>query len=199
MSAAPRLSPSDWATVVTLYERGDKNIRELAEMFGVTPPAIRKGLKQRGIQKASRLGEVVAEVEDKARAEREAAVRKAKDHQENYAKWSHLIAQLTIKKITEGEQGGNLASKNADLLVLGNGMKILEKARKEGWEILSIEDLLGEGSELPDLNVGEYSESELEKIREANEQSYLEGIEGDHEHDFREDDDEEEDAEVEED
>lgn len=191
MPANARLSAADWASIVTLYQRGEKNIRELAEAFGVSPQAIQQGLKTRNIQKNSSLDEVVSEVKDKAREKREAAVQQAEQHQASYAKWAHLLAQLTIKKITEGEQSGQLALKNADILVLGNGMKILAKAREENWKILGIEDLLGEGSELPDLNVGEYSEEELERIRDANEEGYLENLRDD-------DDDGEDDADLDE-
>jgi DNA-binding MarR family transcriptional regulator len=175
--AAPRLTPSDWATVVTLYERGEKTLRELAEQFGVSPQAIQKGLKQRGIEKASRLDEVSNEVDDVARKERERRVKQAAQHVETYAAWYNVLAKLAMKKVIDANQAGGIATVNADVLTIKNAIAIIEKARNESWDILGIEDLLGEGSELPDLNVGEYSESELERIREANEQSYLEGVE----------------------
>jgi DNA-binding MarR family transcriptional regulator len=166
--AAPRLTPSDWATVVTLYERGEKTLRELAEQFGVSPQAIQKGLKQRGIEKASRLDEVSNEVDDVARKERERRVKQAAQHVETYAAWYNVLAKLAMKKVIDANQAGGIATVNADVLTIKNAIAIIEKARNESWDILGIEDLLGEGSELPDLNVGEYSESELERIREAN-------------------------------
>lgn len=181
MPAAPKLSPTDWATVVTLYERGEKNLRQLAEQFGVTPQAIQKGLKQRGIEKGSRLDEVAQEVDDIARQERERRVQQANATVENYAKWYDVIAKLTMKKVLDANNAGGVATVNADILTLKNATAIIEKARSESWAILGIEDLLGEGAELPDLNVGEYSEAELERIREANEASYLEGIEEENE------------------
>lgn len=176
MAAHPRLSPSDWATVVTLYERGEKNLRELAEQFGVSPQAIQKGLKTRGVEKGSRLDEVANEVDDAARQARERQVAQANATRDNYAKWTDVLAKMTIKQIVEAEQGGNVSRANANVLTLKNGMAVIEKARRESWEILGIEDLLGENAELPDLNVGEYTEEELDAIREGNEASYLEEL-----------------------
>ncbi|SFJ51042.1 DNA phosphorothioation-dependent restriction protein DptG [Sphingomonas sp. NFR04] len=178
MAAPSRLSPSDWATIVTLYERGEKNLRDLAEQFGVSKQAIQQGLHARGITKGSRLAEVTTEVEDVARAERERQVQQATETRDNYAKWTDAIAKMVMSKvINAGKNNGSVATANADVLTLKNAMAVIQKARVESWDILQIEDLLGEGASLPDLNVGEYSESELDAIREGNEASYLEGLE----------------------
>lgn len=192
MAAQSRLSPSDWATVVTLYERGEKNLRELADQFGVSPQAIQKGLKARGIEKGSRLDEVTNEVDDAARRERERRVQNAGLAVEQYAKWYEALAKLTMNKVITANTNGNIATVNAEVLTLKNATAIVEKARRESWEILGIEDLLGEGAELPDLNVGEYSPDELEAIRQGNEESYLEGLEGDPAQDEQGDDDSQE-------
>lgn len=163
--------------MVTLYERGEKNLRQLAEQFGVSPQAIQKGLKSRGIERASRLAEVSNEVDDAARKERERQIQMANATRENYAKWYDAIAKLTMKKVIDANTNGNMSALNADIITLKNATAILEKARSESWVILGIEELLGENAELPDLNVGEYTEAELEQIREGNEASYLEGFE----------------------
>ena len=176
MPANARLTPSDWATIVTLYERAEKNISELAEQFGVTKQAIQQGLKSRGVSKGSRLDEVSDEVDDAARKAREAQVAQANATRDNYAKWVDVLAKMTMKKLIDASQGGGVSTVNADILTIKNGMAIIEKARSESWVILGIEDLLGEGAELPDLNVGEYTEDELDKIREGNEASYLDNL-----------------------
>jgi hypothetical protein len=172
-----RLSPSDWATIVTLFQRGEKNIRELADQFGVSVQAVSKGLKARNIEKGSRLAEVVGEVDDAARAARSEKVRAANQQVDNYAKYFDVIAKLTMKRVIEGDRDGTLAIKGADILVLKNAAAIIEKARIENWEILGIEDLLGENADLPDLNVGEYTPAELDAIRDANEGHYNESLE----------------------
>lgn len=181
-----RLTATDWAHVVTLAERGDKNLRELAEQFGVTKQAIQKGLKARGITIGSRLNEVMGEVDDVAREERERKVKAANAAVEQYAKYNDAIVKLVMKRVIEGSQTpGGIAAANAEILTLKNAIATVAKAREENWEILDIKDLLGENAELPDLNVGEYTPEELERIRSANEDSYLEGI--------NDDDDDEED------
>lgn len=177
MAAQSRLTASDWATIVTLYQRGEKNLRELGEQFEVSPQAIQKGLKARGIEKGSRLDEVSNEAADTARLDRERRVQKAAKAVEDYAAWYTILSRLTMKKVMDANNSGGVASVNADVLTIKNAIAIISRARVESWEILGIEDLLGEGAELPDLNVGEYSESELEKLRQANEESYLESLE----------------------
>jgi len=66
---------------------------------------------------------------------------------------------------------------NADLIAIKNAGVIIERARKEGWDIERIDELLGDDDGLlPDLNVGEYDNEELEAIQKANEDEYLQSI-----------------------
>lgn len=193
-----RLTATDWAHIVTLYERGEKNLRELSDQFGVTLQAISQGLKARGVKKGSRLDEVAGEVSDIARQERERKVKQANQQVEQYAKYYDAIAKLTMKKVIEASaNNGSVAIVNADVLTLKNAIATIRTAREESWEIQKLDELLGDLAELPDLNVGEYTPEEIEKIREANEEGYLEGL--DDEEDFVEGFDDEEDDEPEED
>jgi len=171
-----RLAATEWASICTLYERGDKNLRELAEMFGVSIQAIQKGLKKRGVQKNSRHDEVIGEAVDQARVDRERKVAAANQAVDQYSKYNDVIAKLTMKRVIEGDRDGTLATKNAEILVLKNAAAIVEKARLEQWDIQGLEGLLGENAELPDLVVGEYSPAELEAIRAANEEHYQESM-----------------------
>lgn len=192
-----KLSATDWAHIVTMFERGEKNIRELAEQFGVTKQAISKGLQTRGVKGGSRLAEVMNEVADSAREARDARVKQANNLVENYTKWLDVIAKLTMKKVIDGSQTqGGIALHNADILALKNATSIVEKCRQQNWEILDIKELLGENAELPDLNVGEYTPEELDRIRQANEDSYLEGLDDDDaDYDFNVENDADEEAE----
>ena len=171
-----RLSPKEWAEIKTAFERNEKSVRELAEEYGVSKQAIYQGLSERGAKRMSDLAETTGDDDAEAAAkEREANVRRAKKKQEEYARYNDVIVQLTMKRVIEGsQQNGSLSSKHKDIVVLNNAAKIVERARKENWEILRVEDLLGEEEELPDLNVGEYSQDELDEIRQAQEEHYVE-------------------------
>lgn len=194
-TSTKRLSATDWATIVTLYQRGEKNLRELAEQFDVSVNAIHKGLKSRGVKKGSRLDEVMGEVDDVARDERERKVKAANTAVEQYAKYNDALVKMTMKKIVEGSQvPGGIATANAEILTIKNAISIVKTAREENWEILDIKELLGENAELPDLNVGEYTPEEIEKIREANEEGYLEGLDDDSDLENFDDDDDDEDG-----
>lgn len=174
-NSGKRLSATDWATIVTLAERGEKNLRELAEQFGVSIAAISKGLKSRGITMGSRLDEVMGEVDDVARQERERKVKNANASVEQFAKYNDAIVKLMMKRVIDGSQTpGGIATAGAEVLVLKNTLAGLRIAREEQWDILDIKDLLGENAELPDLNVGEYTPEEIEAIKQANEDHYLE-------------------------
>lgn len=116
MSSSKRLGASEWATIVTLYQRGERNVRELAAEFDVSPQAIHAGLKSRNIVKNSRLDEVTAESIDAARADRERRVQEANAFRDNYSKYADIIAKTTVKKILDAEKAGTLAAPNQTLL-----------------------------------------------------------------------------------
>lgn len=156
-------------------------------MFGVSRTAIVKGLRSRGISKGSRLDEVRDEADSKAREERSRKVTQANLSVENYAKYNDIIVKLAMGKVIEANKNNNLATITSELLALKTAAQIVERTRIENWSILKIDDLLGDEAELPDLNVGEYSEEELDEIRAQNDEAYLESID-DSDEDFGEND-----------
>jgi len=176
---AKRLTSVEWATVVTLYERGEKTVKEMAEQFGVSPQAIREGLRTRGATRDSRLPEVKSEVEDAARAEHARRVADAQKVREDHAKYIKVLTQLAVKKVSEAASSGSLPLVNADMLTLKNAMAIVATGRRELWDILDIAKLMDEEEELPDLNIGEYSPDEIDTMRDANEADYQETIDED--------------------
>lgn len=176
MSNHAKLSPADWATVVTLFSRGEKSVRDLATMFKVTPQSIHEGLRKRGVKKGSAIADVTAEAEDEAAAAHKARVAAAHATAERYGKYNDLFVQLTVKKITDAHQNGTLAAVNGDVLTLKNGMAILAKGRKEAWDIGKVEAMLEQDEELAALNVGEYTNEELAEIQAANEEAYTQSL-----------------------
>jgi hypothetical protein len=191
-----RLSSVEWAAIVTAYERGEKTIPVLAAEFKVSDEAIRKGLRKRNVVKNSRNEEVIGEAVDEARLARERKVKAAEQAVDQYAKYNDVITKLTIKRVIDGDRDGTLAGKNAEILTLKNAAAIVERCRREQWDIQGLENLLGENAELPDLNVGEYSPDELEAIRAANEDHYQESMRSDDDEDQIEGDDFDEDNEL---
>lgn len=187
------LSPADWAEAQTLFERGEKSIQEIADMHGVSRQSIYQGFNRRGVKGQSRLDEVANETSDEARAAREERLKKANLKRDQYAAYNDALARIAIKKLLAADKAGNISTINADILTIKNTGVIIERARKEGWEIDKIDELLGDDDGmLPDLNVGEYSNEELEAINAANEDQYLESI-------ISEDDDDDEEDEASED
>lgn len=190
MANRAKLSPSDWANVVVAYQSGEKNVIELAEEFGVSHQAISKGLRERGVQRVSKLTENIVNEEDQARVQRTADVVKARMQVERFSKFNDVITQMVMKRVIDGDRDNSLRTYDSDIKVLNNASKIVERARRENWTILEIERVLEGEESLPDLNVGEYTPAELEAIREANEEHYLEAQEDDDEglSDYVEDD-----------
>lgn len=177
MVAGKNLSAAEWATIVVLYQRGEKNTRQLGEQFGVSRQAIEKGLKERGIEKASRLDEVRNDADDAARAELARRVAEANKLKSDHASYVGALTKMTMKKVADANNAGNLPSINADLVVLGNAMKIVAKGRDETWTILGIDELKDQSDQLPDLNIGEYTPDEIGDIQDAIEESYQTGLE----------------------
>lgn len=179
MADEKALSPGDWATIVTLASRGEKNARDLADMFQVTVQAIHQGLRKRGVSFGSRVTEVSKEVEDEASAARKKRVQDGQKKAEDYSKRLDLVVQLTVKKIVDANATGTLAAVNGDIITLKNAIATISKGRQEHWDIHKIDELLQENEELAELNVGEYTEEELEAIKEANEAAYQESLDND--------------------
>lgn len=179
-----KITASEWAQIVTSYQRGEKSVIDLAAEFNVSHQAISKGLRERGVTRASRLTENIESEEDKARKEHEARMERAKTSVEKFAKYNDAIVQMVMKRLIEGDRDGDLAEKHNEILVLKNGQSVIAKARKENWDILQIKDIIDEEDSLPDLNIGEYTPDELEAIRRANEEAYLEGVADPEDEDF---------------
>lgn len=177
------LSASEWASISVLYERGEKNTRELSEQFKVTRQAIEKGLKDRGIQKNSRLDEVRNDTDERAREELARRIAEANKHKTDYANYQNALGRMVMKKVAEAEKVGAVAGVNAEVIVLGNAIKAIAKSREEIWSILDIPSLEHSEEDLPDLNIGEYTEDEIEGIKEANEDAWQAGLAEDHEDD----------------
>src|SRR5205085_9069673 len=110
-----KLSPADWATIVTMFSRAEKSVRDLAAMFKVSPQAIHEGLRKRGVEKGSALGNVQQETEDEATAAHKQRVQAAHQTADRYQKYNDLLVQLTIKKISDAHQNGTLGAVNADI------------------------------------------------------------------------------------
>lgn len=169
-----KVTAADWAAIVTAYQRGEKSVLELAGDYGVSHQAISKGLRDRGVSRSSKLSETVDTEEDEARKAHDERIAHAKKKEETYSRYNDAIAQMVMKRVIDGDQHGSLSGKNSEILVLKNAQIVIGKARREMWDILKIGDLLGEDDALPDLNVGEYTPAELEEIRAANEEHYVE-------------------------
>lgn len=177
MSNSKPLSHPDWAEIVTLYSRGEKTVRDLADQFGVSPQAIHKGLKQRGVVKGSRIADVQGEIEDAAETARKEKVKAAINKADQFGKFNEFFVQILIKRVRDAHENGALASANGDVITIKNAMATLAKGRAEAWDIHKIDEMLQENEELATLNVGEYTEEELETIREANEEAYQASME----------------------
>jgi hypothetical protein len=166
---------------VTLYSRGEKTVRDLADQFGVSPQAIHKGLRARGVQKGSRIADVEHEAEDEAEKARREKVKAAVSKADQFGKFNEFFVQILVKRIRDANENGSLAGANADVITIKNAMATLAKGRAEAWDIHKIEEMLRESEELATLNVGEYTEAELEEIKAANEEAYqasMEDIDG---------------------
>jgi predicted DNA binding protein len=194
VSNSNTLSAADWATIIAMASRGEKTARDLADMFQVSPQAIHQGLRKRGVTFGSRVHEVAKEVEDEATAARKKRVQEGQKKAEDYSKRLDLVVQLTVKKIVDANQAGTLASVNGDIITLKNAIATISKGRQEHWEIHKIDELLQENEELAELNVGEYTEDELEAIRAANEEAFNESLDGEFNLDAEDDDEEDDEA-----
>lgn len=168
------LTPSQWAEIEMSYELGKTTAAELSEKYGVTPQALSKHFKEKGIVKGSRV-EAVKEEAAKTVVEKVAEKvvefeQKRHDRIEQTKEQSYndavVMRQLALKKIQASLASGATSLSIKELREIHD---VLINVRKERWAILNIGGDDDEG-ELPELPISKMTDEEIEEKRAEQEQ-----------------------------
>lgn len=176
-----RLTPAQWAEVVTLWELGEVTLEHLSERFGISVSAVYKGLRKRGATKGSRAHEVAAKVkagvlkaaeESGVSAEEERQNRIKETRQQHYD-WAKMLSQQIVGSLAKAQKEmREFASESANVKTLRFALSALEIARKERFAVLNADDDLGEG-ELPTLPLEDLSPADILELQKSDDNDDL--------------------------
>lgn len=161
-----RLTPAEWERIVALYEGGDHTHADLAAQFGISEGSIQRGLSLRGAVKGRNAPTAGDEVKQKMKEEAEALAAMIMPMKQRHLKFGDVITSMTMKRLAEAEKGNiPLATLKGDMIVLNHASKIIGKVRDEAWHIHDLYREAPDDVEVDELNIGEYTASEMDKIR----------------------------------
>lgn len=164
-----RLSETEWAEVVSLWETGEVTLDGLSKRYRITTRGLSKGLRDRGATKGSKAGEIAKAVTERVAA---AAAESAVSSFENLRKPriekiknQYYELRESIQKLVQNELSKAirdklpLSSANANLIALDRASRILQMNRDELYVLLDVENSVDEAT-LPTLNVRAMTEED---------------------------------------
>lgn len=127
MSQAHRksITKEQWDEAAASYELGYSNGAQIARELGVSPATVSREFKRRGCVKASRVGEVVAELVAKLDAEaKEKARRLEAEATARAAAMDALVGEL-MDAIAAADKAGNLTMANPDIARIDKALHLV--------------------------------------------------------------------------
>ena len=168
------LTLAQWAEIELSYELGNTTAAELSRKYDISPQALSKRFKSKGIVKGSKVAAIKEEAARIASAKAvEATVafeQKRMERAEQTKEQSYndavVMRQLALKKIQT-----SLASGATPLSIkeLGEIQDVLDRVRKARYEILDINGA-DEGGNLPILPIERITDKDIEEIRDSQEE-----------------------------
>lgn len=173
-----RLTPSEWAEIVTLYERGEATQQEIADRYGVSRQAINGGLRERNIVMGSKVNEIISEANEASEKARKLRIEEVTSMKKRFITYNNGLANMAMKRVSEASQPGGvgLAAINPELVAIKNAMYIVQKGREENYALYDVATMDDDSDDMPDLSVSTYSSDELSEIQRANEEAYHEHL-----------------------
>ena len=168
------LTPAEWAEIEELYELGRASAAELSEKYGVTPAALSKHFKKKGIVKGSRAEVVKKAVEEETVTKTAEAVAKFEEKrlerieqakEQAYADTT-LMRNLTLKRVRDVIKPGGTPLSIKEIEGIARILRQVQRAR---YEILEIGRDDGDG-ELPTLPIQCMTDGDIKEKRAEQEE-----------------------------
>jgi transposase-like protein len=171
-----KLTPAQWAQIVTLWELGKVTMSDLARTYHVSEEAIRQGLKKRGTRRGSRAHEIAEATIDASRSQAKKEQEAIREMKERYLGYTNIISKLAMREIADAVKGSvSLATKKEAMITLQKASAVVSRMRDENFHIYGLYDQPDQADELPDIGIGEYTAEELAAIQGQTDP--LEGLE----------------------
>lgn len=176
-----KLTEAEWVEIVELWELGEVKLEDLSERFGISAPAISKGLKKRGAVKGSKAAAkaaavaaavVASEIEEAVDTAAERRKRVEETKKQHY-EWTTMLAKMAMATIAEAKRAGKpLSAVAGDLKALQSATNIVARARDERYTILDMHNEVDEKG-LPDLVIRDLTDDEIEDLRSRDDDGLL--------------------------
>lgn len=189
-TSSKRLKDSDWIVVVALWERGEVTLSELSDKFGVSKAALSQGLKRRGAIRGSKAHMGHKKIADKIEEEREKLIEEIYAFKKRYVKHGETLMEMTMEILKDHKASGTLTMARNEIAAIGEASKIYKTSRDNLYHLYGLYDKDKVEEENYNFNIGVYSDSDIESLRQA--QKYLDKVEEeikDDEEEVEEDDD----------
>lgn len=179
-----RLKESDWLVIVALWERGEVTLQELSDKFGTSKPALSQGLKKRGAVRGSKAYLGAKKITEKIEDEREKLIEEIYFFKKRYIKNGELLMKYTMELLDSHKAAGTLGTiGKLELTAIGEATKVFKSVRNDLYFLYDLYDKDSSNEDNFNFNIGVYTESDVESLRNA--QSSLEA------YDLAEDEEEE--------
>jgi hypothetical protein len=169
-TSSKRLKESEWIVISSLWERGEVNLKDLSEKFGISEAALSQGLKRRGIKKGSKAHIAYKEIEAKSKEEREKLIEDIYKFKKRFIQYGDFLMNMAMNAITEAKKDKKpLITTKPDLDAIFAATKIYKTVRNDMFHLYDLYNPDTAPNEELEFNIGVYSQEELEDLKEAQE------------------------------
>jgi len=176
-----RLTPAEWAEIVTVWELGKVTLDDLNKQFGISVAAISKGLKSRGATKGSRSHEIAAEVtratirtsEEQAFSAAAERKRKIEETKAEAYQWARTLQQQIVGQFVKAQKDElPFEAVMGNIKTLKIAIDALEKGRQTRYAVLNADQDV-DAEQLEQLVISNLTNEEIEKLKQMDEDDGL--------------------------
>jgi hypothetical protein len=163
-----RLKESEWLVISSLWERGETTLKELSEKFKISEAALSQGLKRRGIKRGSKAHLIAKEIQAKTQEESAKLIEEIYNFKKRYLRYGDFLMTSTINLITEAKKESKpLHSVKNEIATIGEATKVFKTIRNDMFHLYDLYNPDNKPDDDLQFNIGVYSESDIEALREA--------------------------------
>jgi hypothetical protein len=163
-----RLKESEWLVISSLWERGETTLKELSEKFGISEAALSQGLKRRGIKRGAKAHLIAKEIQAKTAEEQTKLIEEIFAFKKRYLRYGEFLTTSAINLLTEAKKDGkHYGTVKNDIEAIVSATKVYKTVRNDMYHLYDLYNPDNKPNEDLTFNVGVYSQSDIDALREA--------------------------------
>jgi hypothetical protein len=163
-----RLKESEWLVISSLWERGETTLKELSEKFGISEAALSQGLKRRGVKRGSKAHLIAKEINARTQEESAKLIEEIFNFKKRFLRYGDFLMTSTMNHITECKKDGKkLVTIKPELETLVVATKVYKTIRNDMYHLYDLYNPDNKPDDDLQFNIGVYSDSDIEALREA--------------------------------